>query len=212
MRKYFSWLLIGLLLSLGIVTQAAQAAQTQQQTLAQIVNRLAIPATMRCQFSQQRFLTGLKKPLNASGKMWLDQKQGIALLQQQPFEQMTALAADKLIQIIQQQKQVIYEKDQPQLFHITRLLFSLFQGDFNAIPNHFEITELEAKSAQWSLVLVPKQAPLNLLFSQISLRGDRHIESLTILDKQQDQTLLQFEQCQQLEKLSNEQQIWFNAE
>lgn len=206
MRINFGMFIIGLVFSTSIL------AQTIQTELAQIVKRVAIPTTMSCQFTQQRFLTGLKKPLNASGKIWISKKQGVALLQQKPFEQMTVLTSDKLIHIIQQQKQVILEQEQPQLFHITRLLFSFFQGDFSVIPAYFEITEFDLEDTQWSLVLVPKQAPLDLLFSQISLRGNRHIETLTIIDKQQDQTRLQFKQCDQLEKLSNEQNQWFEAE
>lgn len=197
------------LLSLGCMSFAVVA---QQPTLQQITQQLAIPQIMQCQFQQQRFLSGLAKPLKASGVMVLDQQIGVALSQQKPFAQVTAITTNKLIQSINQQKQVISEQEQPQLFHITNLLFSLFQGQFTSVSDYFTLTQQTQNKQQWFITLLPKQSPFNQLLQQIKLEGEKHIQVVDIIDKQQDRTLLTFEHCQPIEKLNNEQQQWFKTE
>lgn len=177
-----------------------------------IIKQLDIPAIMQCQFQQQRFLQGLNKPLTSTGSIVLHHQQGVALAQQQPFKQLTVLTSNKLILSINQQQQIISAQEQPQLFHITNLLFSLFQGEFQSIPDYFSIKQQTQNEKQWSLALLPKQAPLNQLFQQIELQGKTTLQKLTLIDKQQERTTLEFTHCQAIKTLNDEQQNWFKTQ
>lgn len=181
----------------------------QANALAQIQQRLQIPPLLQCEFEQQRTLQGMSQPLRSQGTIIMDQQQGMVFQQKQPFAQLIVLTETRLYQDIQGQIQMISAQEQPQIFHFSQLIADLLQGKWQTLETNFTLLSPTITPEQWQVSLEPKTAPLNVLFKQFELRGDRLLERVNIADQQGDFTELRFSQCHSLAGLSDEQQRYF---
>ena len=69
----------------------------------------------------------------------------------------------------------------------------------------------DVKDQQWTLLLTPKQAPLNSVFKSITLTGQQDIDALTLQEIRGDKTEILFSnQTHQPESLSDAEQAQFS--
>jgi hypothetical protein len=181
-------------------------------TLDELQTRLAAQAVVRCEFEQERKISGLSKPLNSRGEMLAARDNGLWWHQQKPFEMTLVLDAKRMVQTIAgQAPQIVTAEKNPQLFQFNHLLVALFRADravleksftttFSTPPTAAATTVPAAPAPGWTLVLVPKEAPLNKVFRRITLTGDNggsgadasHIGQIVLEDMQNDRTTLRF--------------------
>lgn len=161
-------------------------------TLEQLQRQFNQYPVTRADFVQDRYIQGLAKPLNSTGKMIITKKSGLWWQQQAPFL-MTLKMNDRRMeqQVANQPSQIITADAQPQLFQFNSLLTAMFDADKETLEKNFTI-KLSSQGEQWLLILTPKVSPLDKIFDQIELSGDLYLSKIVIDDKQHDKTVITF--------------------
>lgn len=173
-----------------------------------IQKQLNIPNLLECEFYQERYISAMNKPLISNGLILLDRTQGVIWQQNKPFEQLMVMTEKQIYQSVNGSQQTIKAEEQPQIFHFTKIMSNLFQGNWNAIDQYFKL-DSKIESKNWQVNLLPNQSPFNQVFKKIELKGSNFVEEIHIFDQQNDQTHLKFEHCRPLKSLTNEQSNLF---
>ncbi|MGF1692711.1 outer membrane lipoprotein carrier protein LolA [Photobacterium kagoshimensis] len=172
------------------VTHAQVTAQTI--TLPELQQRLAKHSIVRGDFTQTRTMEMFSQPLVSQGHFLLTQQQGLVWQQTLPFPVNLTLTQDKLSQQFgDQPAQVMSASDNPMVFYFSHVFLSLFKGDTSQLMEQFDLALSEQESG-WQLVLVPKSAPLNAVFRDITINGDQHINQLRLNEVRGDNTQIDF--------------------
>ena len=165
----------------------------QSITLQALQKQLVGQTLLRGDFTQTKNVKMFKKPLISTGTFLLTQKEGLVWQQATPFPVSLVLTKDKLRQQFSDKPADIIEaKDNPMVFYFSHLFLSLFQGDIEALKAQFDIA-LTNNNNNWSLNLTPKSAPLNKVFSNIKIKGNQYIASLTLTELTGDSSVIIFE-------------------
>lgn len=164
-------------------------ASAQALTLDDLQQRFASQPVVRADFSQTRQIEGMAKPLSSRGEMLIARRQGLWWQQSKPFL-LTLLLDDRRMvqQMAGQPAQIVTAANNPQMFQFNHLLRALFQADRRVLEENFHIDFTDAGSGSWQLVLTPKAAPLDKLFSTIALQGATWLNTIDLNDKQGDKT------------------------
>jgi outer membrane lipoprotein-sorting protein len=171
-------------------------ASAQAVTLEDIQQKLTTHKLLRGQFVQTKTLQMFNQPLLSAGHFLLDQQQGLLWAQVEPFPVSLVLVKDKLSQqFAGQPAEVILAKDNPMVFYFSHLFLALFKGDVAALSEQFTI-KVSANEQTWQLLLTPKSAPLNKIFSGISIEGKDFIEQLQLTELNGDLSLIEFNEQQ----------------
>jgi len=169
-------LIFGILL-FALLNAAVQAEDTlfdQQATtesLSQFSADMAGPQPLRGKFEQLRRLKVLKRPLRSEGQFLFTPEQGLAWLQQTPFQSRLLLQPS---QVWQQDSQGLWQQlpaggaDSPAGI-MPLLVKALLSGDIAPLQNQFQLYLLAGP--QWQLGLVPKDPVMARLFAQIRVEG-----------------------------------------
>ncbi|NUF48707.1 outer membrane lipoprotein carrier protein LolA [Gilliamella sp. ESL0250] len=200
MKKYLVTAITIMVMCFSTLTYSITLEDLQQQFNKQNI--------IRADFIQARYINGLSTPLHSTGKMIISQNLGLWWHQQTPFTMTLKMNQQRMEQSIdEQQPQIITAESQPQLFQFNHLLTAIFTADKQILENNFDVI-LSEKNQQWTLILTPKNAPLNKIFKQIILNGNTYLQTITIDDKQNDKTLITFKN-HKTSKLTKHEQLLF---
>jgi hypothetical protein len=164
----------------------------QALSLADVQQQLTAHPLLRGQFIQSKTLQMFKQPLISKGHFLLEQQQGLLWQQTEPFPVALVLVKDKLSQqFAGQEAEVISAQDNPMVFYFTHLFLSLFKGEMAGLTEQFDM-QLSEQDNSWSLLLLPKAAPLNSVFASISIRGNEFIDLLVLKELSGDISEIRF--------------------
>lgn len=182
----------------------------QAITLDELQQKFSQYPVTRANFTQDRYIQGMNKPLHSTGRMIISQHHGLWWQQLTPFALTLKMNDQRMQQIIgQQPPQIIRADEQPQLFQFNTLLAAIFNADKITLEKNFQLNLSDSDNAQkWQLILIPKMAPLNKIFHKITLIGDQYLLQITIDDKQNDKTLIVFTDHQTLPLTKNEKHLF----
>ncbi|MEF1289572.1 LolA family protein [Vibrio sp. M260118] len=197
-----------LMLALVALSPFCQASVTDLESLQK---QLAQHAIVRGDFTQLRHIEMFAEPLSSQGSFTLSKQMGLLWHQTTPFPVNLVLTEDKLRQTFAGQvPQVITAKDNPMAFYFSHVFLAVFHGDTDALKEQFEI-EFDTSAEQWTIELVPKQAPLNAVFETITLFGNEDIDGLTLQEVRGDKTEILFSnQTHQPESLNDAEKAQFS--
>jgi hypothetical protein len=186
------------------------SVSVQAVTLAEIEQKLTAHSLLRGLFTQSKTLQMFNQPLISKGHFLLEQEQGLFWQQLEPFPVSLVLVKDKLSQQYGgQAPEVIAAKDNPMVFYFTHLFLSLFKGEMADLTEQFDM-QLSEENAHWSLLLTPKAAPLNSVFSSIAISGSEFIDLLVLTELSGDISQISFSRQQTLpDTLSEDEQRAF---
>ncbi|WP_413739302.1 LolA family protein [Sodalis sp. RH21] len=178
----------GALIALLIAAPDARAV-----TLDALQQRFAQQPVVRAHFDQERTISGISRPLRSSGELLIARQEGLWWQQQQPFLLTLILNDSRMVQITgNQPPEVITADGNPQMFRFNHLLRALFQADRAVLEQNFTLGFTDLGQDNWQLVLTPKTAPLDKLFTAITLTGRTYLEHIRLDDKQGDRTAITF--------------------
>lgn len=199
-------LALGLLSALGAWTPA----WAQVTDLTSLQTQLQRSAIVRGDFTQSRKIEMFAEPLASQGTFLLDKAHGLLWQQNVPFPVNLVLTQDKLRQTFAgQPPQTITAKDNPMAFYFSHIFLSVFHGDTQQLKEQFDLA-FSHDGGQWTLVLTPKAAPLNAVFTHITLQGQDDIDALSLQEVRGDLTEIRFSaQTHQPETLSADEQTQF---
>lgn len=200
MKKYLNNLLIIVVILFSTLANAVTLDELQQQ--------FSKYKVIRADFIQNRYINGLSTPLHSTGKMIISQNLGLWWQQKTPFLMTLKMNNERMEQSIDNQTpQIVTAETQPQLFQFNYLLTAIFTADKQLLENNFD-PSLSEQDNKWTLILKPKQAPLNKIFKEIILSGEKHLQHITLNDLQNDKTEITFTN-HQMTKLTPHEQLLF---
>ncbi|MNT34881.1 hypothetical protein D3C72_1708820 [compost metagenome] len=89
------------------------------------------------------------------------------------------------------------------------MLLALFGSDEQALTRYFAL-DFQSTEQSWTLVLTPLAAPLDKVFTRLTLSGGERLDQLLIADRQGDETRIRFSHWQAVNlPLSPEEQAYF---
>lgn len=181
---------------------ACSSLSAQAMTLSELQHTLSATTVVRGDFSQSRTMAMFNQPLVSQGKFVIAANNGLWWHQTAPMAVSLVLTQDKLSQQFDDQPpQIITAAQNPMVFYFSHIFLALFNGDTSALNQQFtlKLTTLAsdtdthtATKKQWQLVLTPKQAPLNKVFTTITLQGGKFINQLTLAEIRGDKTVITF--------------------
>lgn len=146
--------------------------------------------TVQGQFTQQRYLASLSKPLQTQGQFVLLPRQGLWWDMRKPFVQQLRIRTDGIWQKTAagwQKNNVTPAMQQRQM----QLFMDLFAGNTQHLQQQFDI-RFNGTARRWQLSLLPKTMLMKQIFQHIDIAGDTVIRSVDILEKQGERTFMQF--------------------
>lgn len=161
----------------------------QAVTLDELQQRFSQEPVVRADFTQQRQIKGMVKPLTSNGQMLIAQDKGLWWHQVAPFPLTMVLDETRMVQVMNgQAPQIITAETNPQMFQFNHLLRALFQADRQVLEQNFTVAFTALPEEQWRLVLIPKTSPLDKLFNDITLHGGTFLDGIELNDRQGDVT------------------------
>jgi Outer membrane lipoprotein carrier protein LolA len=178
------------LLVLGALPLLAQAADLASQ----VRQRLQDTELLRGDFEQAKTLKGFKKPLLSRGQFLVARGKGVQWLVREPFASILVVTPERLLarQADGRISAQLNTRDEPGLRVVNSVMFALLRGDVAALTERFAVDgELLGKDG-WRLRLVPRDAALLQVFSQVDIEGDQFVRSIRMAEAQGDSTLIRF--------------------
>lgn len=163
-----------------------------------LIVQLQKPNNLQGDFTQQRFLKAMAKPITSTGQFVLVKNQGLLWQMQKPFATQLRVKKDGISQWNGSQwvnNQKLGQSEQINLF------LGLLSGDISALSSQFELA-LSGNVAGWELTLTPSSLLMKQIFTHIVIGGDEVVKRIELNEKQGDKTLIHFENVQQNQPLS----------
>ncbi len=178
MKKY--------LIALFMFCHSAFLFAFSQQALVTLLQR---PNNTQGEFTQQRYLQGLIKPITSSGQFVLVKNRGLLWQTEKPFSNQLRVTSTGISQwdghrwVVSQK---LGQSEQIQLF------LGLLSGDTQALAKQFDLT-LQGSEKKWQLTLTPSSLLMKQIFTQIIIDGENNVKRIELQEKQGDRTLISFE-------------------
>lgn len=196
-----------ILMSQSVLTLAAPST-TQQQQIHAIFQQLAQQPLVRANFSQQKKLASMNKTFTSTGQIVFAQQQGILWQVKTPVMADLIMTKTALVQKTANTQSKI-RLEQNQYAAMAHIFMQLMAGNQQALQKYFSIQQLNYNHQQWQMRLVPKQAQLKKLFTQIDVSGGQYVQKMLIQEPNQGQTLIQFSQHSRPVQLSGQENALF---
>ncbi|MFC1237672.1 outer membrane lipoprotein carrier protein LolA [Vibrio sp. F74] len=183
----------------------------QAKSLQDVQTLLAAQSLVRGDFEQHRTMEMFSQPLTSTGNFVIHKKSGLLWQQTAPFPVNIILTDDKLSQqFANQPAQVMTEKENPMAFYFSHIFLSLFDGNAQQLNQQFT-TSFSDNAEVWTLTLTPNQAPLNAVFSDITISGTLYINQIELTEVRGDKTTILFNnQTEQPNTLTPDESAFFH--
>ena len=177
--------------ALLLLSAFAEDTGKTEQSLQQVVARLAVPAVLRGKFTQSRSIKEISRPLVSNGSFVLSDK-GLYWKQEKPIIRMMIADGERLIdQIGDGPLQIIDAEKQPLVLPFSRIFLSIFRGNEAELRSNFDI-EYRNQGDGWEIELAPTSYPMSEAIDTINLGGREYIEELTVTTRSSEQTMIKF--------------------
>jgi outer membrane lipoprotein-sorting protein len=162
-------------------------------TLDEVESDLSSFDTLRSSYRQTRHVSGLSAPLEASGSLLMSRDNGLAWMQEKPFQVSYVFTDDNFIENSPGGSRKVTKKaDKPQLFQVANLFSTIFSGDKKLLKEYFELQFLTQDNALWKIILIPKNSRLKKLFKSVQLQGSQLVEIVTVYEASGNKTVINF--------------------
>ncbi len=185
---------VTLVFALGF-TSLAQAFDLQQ-----LSDQLAKPEVIHGNFTQEKHLRALPKPLTSKGTFVLSKQHGLLWLLKTPLQQDYRINAKGIARRDANGWQILPGKSAGA--EQNRLFLAVLQGDSSGLQRDFELS-LDGSAQDWKLTLIPRSLLLKQVFNQINIAGGDLVHSIELLETQGDSTLLRLQDSTSAQPLSD---------
>lgn len=166
----------------GVFTCSTASADNVEQ-----IQKMVVKAETFCgQFNQQRYLSGIKRTINSSGRFCVDSRKGILWRTQNPYKstmkitgnEIVQYSGDRLVSRMSAQKQ-------PAVKVLHNILFSLSSGDLSPLQHYFTVNTTVNQS-YWHATLIGKNSSAGMVMKRIDVEGDKYVRHLVMEEKNGD--------------------------
>ncbi len=164
----------------------------------ELITLLQTPQNVQGDFTQQRFLKSLNKPITTQGKFILLAQKGLLWQMEKPFTNQLRVKKDGIMQW--DGKQWVANGKMGQAEQIS-LFLGLLSGDISGLKAQFDAT-LVGEAKNWTLTLTPSSLLMKQIFNHIEIQGDSLVKTIVLDEKQGDKTQIHFDNVQQNQPLT----------
>ncbi|MCC6201046.1 MAG: outer membrane lipoprotein carrier protein LolA [Moraxellaceae bacterium] len=157
--------------------------------LQSILQMLAARPLVRAEFSQEKTLPALKKPLHSEGQLVFAGKEGVLMFIRKPVAAQLAITPNVLLQKTAR-TQTRLRLDQSPYGAAAGIFSQLMSGDAKKLQSSFHVEALEKNGITWTLHLRPRDNRLQKLFRKLRISGDAYLRELHISDTSGGETLM----------------------
>jgi hypothetical protein len=152
---------------------------------------------LRCKFTEAKHVALLARPLQSSGTIYFDRRQGIARITLAPRRQEAVLTATAL-RIRDGAHTEVIPLDKTQDLRAFALIFpTLLRGDRGELERAFELELYGSARARWALAFTPKAESLRKLVRRVVVFGDQaDVGSIQVAEASGDTTDTQLTEVQ----------------
>ena len=146
------------------------------------------------QFTEEKFLKILKKPLRSEGTLHFQAPDYLEKITAKP-EKERLVVKSELVTIFDQQdvSQTLSLDEYPPLKVLLNGIRFILLGNLNALTKYYKL-DLKGNCNQWNLILVPISAPALDIIDRIVILGEKdNIEKITWVDSNGDFTVMTLE-------------------
>jgi hypothetical protein len=167
---------LGVQRTLGLDSAAAEnpspAAQAEpEDELDRLMALLARRRHGTADFSESRYLSVLKQPLESSGVLIYDAPEHLEQRTLKPRPAAVVLDHGMVTFEAGKHRRTLRLADYPQLIPLIDSIRATLAGDRAALERAFEV-ELRGSLDHWELLLEPQHAPLNATLTRIEIHGE----------------------------------------
>lgn len=141
---------------------------------------------LRGDFVQEKHLRALPQPLVSRGQFVLVRDQGLLWHVRSPLQQDYRIGAAGIARRTSEGWQAGSGSASERQ---NRLILALLSGDAKTLAADFNL-QLQGRAQAWTLLLRPRGALLEQIFSQVRLSGGQNVEQIEIFETQGDRTLM----------------------
>lgn len=156
----------GLLAVLLLVAALPARAFELTELMAQLAQRTSGEA----RFTEQRFVSGLEQTLRSSGTLSFKAPDRLARVTEQPRAESFIVEGRQLTLERGGRKRQLAIDAMPELAAFVAAIRGTLTGDASALQQHFQAS-VSGNAAQWSLLLLPREAALSSVVKQLRLDG-----------------------------------------
>ncbi len=180
-------LLCVLLLAIAPVVHAADP------DVEAVTAAVARPDVLRGEFVQEKQVSGFRNPLRSQGRFVVAREHGVIWTTLKPFPSDVVVTADRILsrQRDGSTRVELDAREQPAMRSVNAIMFALMSGDVAALSSQFTV-KAQREGQGWTLLLTPKSPMLAKAFQSLSLRGDRYVRQVEIVEANQDRTRIDF--------------------
>ncbi|MHC8303847.1 outer membrane lipoprotein carrier protein LolA [Pseudomonas sp. PB3P13] len=168
--------------------------------LQQLSDQLARPEVIHGNFTQEKHLRALPKPLTSTGTFVLSKQHGLLWLLKTPLQQDYRINAKGIARRDANGWQMLPGKSAGA--EQNRLFLAVLQGDSSGLQRDFALS-LNGSAQDWQLTLIPRSLLLKQVFNQINIAGGDLVRSIELLETQGDSTLLRMQDSTSAQPLSD---------
>jgi len=202
-----SWLLLAPLTVATELFQTPVDLANPPAEFASVTHRLQRVQVMRSQFTQQKQIKILKKPLISKGIVVFSQQQGLYWQIDSPLHSITIFTKQG---IFEKKDGVVMRHTQAKTGNFGELLTAIFAGDTATLAGYFDVY-FSVETDGWRIGLRPKTELLQQALRKITLQGRQHVEEVVIEELRGDVTQLQFSAINTSpHQLTEQEQNYFN--
>ena len=163
------------------------------QQFKKIAEKLQENKIVRAEFKQSKTIKTLKRPLLSEGNFLIATSKGLYFETTKPFEQLTVITADYLIQKDSGGNVSKIKSDaHPLLQKSTESFLSIFSGKTESLKEQYQIYLLE-EGENWQIGLMPKDKNESKEYiGRIIFKGNKHLNTLYMEEKSGNYTTIEF--------------------
>lgn len=175
------------LFSFPVTTEASKAQ------FKKIAGKLQENKIVRSEFKQSKTIKALKRPLLSDGIFLIALGKGLYFETTKPFEQLTVITPDYLIQKDSGGNISKLNADaHPLLQKSTESFLSIFSGKTDSLYKQYDIYLME-EDANWQIGLTPKENNESKEYiGKIIFKGSLHLNTLIMIEKSGNVTTIEF--------------------
>ena len=188
-------------LALTIGAFLAIAPVEADNSLSDIRQLLAKNSVICADFTQNKSLRALTRPLVSQGRLVFVAGKGVLWQVREPFATQVLVKSDALIKWNDEGVPQRLSFGQSPVFRtLSQVFLAVFTGDINRLWKTFEI-ESDVRQSRWRLTLTPRDPGFAAIIETVRVSGGRFVDELLIEEGRGDRTLIRFsgmneESCQ----------------
>jgi outer membrane lipoprotein-sorting protein len=173
--------------------------------------QLARHAVVRADFTQEKRIQGMTRPVTSEGRLLFSRDQGVLWQIERPYRAAYLLTGTHMIEVAADgTRRAVAVADQPGLAEVSRVFRAVLGADTAALAEQFRI-EAAGTLARWQLRLTPRADALKKAIPQIVLSGGEFLERVELDEAAGDRTLIRLLRTRAGDVLTADESAAFKA-